>query len=234
MCPALVDSWIDKVSRCAHAVNSSEIERTGEGGMAAKLDFYFDYGSPNAYIAHVRLPEILRRTGAALVPRLMLLGGVFQATGNVSPATNKLKSPNLRRDMTRYINKYRVPFQMNPHFPVNTLKLMRGAVVAEEEGVLERYSDAAFAAMWREGLKMDDEAVFTQRFDAAGLDGKRLLARSSEEAIKGKLKTYTEEAVARGVFGAPTFFVGDEMFFGQDRLDFVEEALLGRSFLTAG
>jgi len=201
--------------------------------MARDLEFYFDYGSPNAYLAHIRLPAILERTSARLIPRIMLLGGVFQATGNASPAANKLKAPNGRRDLLRFVGKYRVPFRMNPHFPVNTLKLMRGAVVAEAEGFLDRYSDAIFAGMWRDGLDMSADEVITGVLRDAGLDPRLIAARMSEEAIKEKLKTYTAAAVARGVFGAPTFFVEDEMFFGQDRLDFVEDALLGRSYLTA-
>ena len=201
--------------------------------MARELEFYFDYGSPNAYLAHVRLPEILQRTAAALRPRIMLLGGVFQATGNSSPAANKLKAPNGRRDLLRFVTKYRVPFRMNPHFPVNTLKLMRGAVVAEAEGFLAPYSDAVFAGMWRDGLDMGADDVIAGVLRDAGLDAARIAARSAEAGIKEKLKAYTAAAVARGVFGAPTFFVGDEMFFGQDRLDFVEDALRGRSYLGA-
>jgi 2-hydroxychromene-2-carboxylate isomerase len=201
--------------------------------MARDLEFYFDYGSPNAYLAHIRLPAILERTSARLIPRIMLLGGVFQATGNASPAANKLKAPNGRRDLLRFVGKYRVPFRMNPHFPVNTLKLMRGAVVAEAEGFLDRYSDAVFAGMWRDGLDMSADEVIAGVLRDARLDPRLIAARMSEEAIKEKLKTYTAAAVARGVFGAPTFFVEDEMFFGQDRLDFVEDALFGRSYLTA-
>lgn len=198
--------------------------------MAPTLDFYFDYGSPNAYIAHRRLPGILARTGAGLRCKIMLLGGVFQLTGNSSPAANKAKAGYIRRDMSRFIAKYCIPFRMNPHFPVNTLKLMRGAVVAEQEGFLDRYSDIVFDAMWRDGLKMDEEAVIASALRQHGLDAERLLARIGEDEVKARLKSYTEAAAARGVFGAPTFFVGDEMFFGQDRLDFVEEALLGRSY----
>jgi 2-hydroxychromene-2-carboxylate isomerase len=200
--------------------------------MTRALEFYFDYGSPNAYIAHLRLPEILGRVGAEMIPRIMLLGGVFQLTGNTSPAANKAKASYVRQDMRRFIAKYRIPFQMNPHFPVNTLKLMRGAVVAEEEGFLGRYSDLMFDAMWREGRKLDEDEAIAETLRLGGLDDRRLLGRIGEESVKGKLKSYTEAAAKRGVFGAPSFFVRDEMFFGQDRLDFVEEALLGRSYLS--
>jgi 2-hydroxychromene-2-carboxylate isomerase len=199
--------------------------------MPSTLEFYFDFGSPNAYIAHVRLPAILARAGARVEPKIMLLGGVFQATGNVSPAAVKFKISYTRRDMLRFVDKYQVPFAMNPHFPVNTLKLMRGAVVAEEGGFLAAYMDAAFGGMWRDGLDMADEAVFAGALDRGGLDAAHVMRRIAEDGVKDKLKAYTAAAVARGIFGAPTFFVGDEMFFGQDRLEFVEDALLGRSYL---
>jgi 2-hydroxychromene-2-carboxylate isomerase len=199
--------------------------------MSKVLEFYFDYGSPNAYIAHVRLPEILARTGANVEHKPMLLGGVFQLTGNQSPAQNQLKLPNMRRDMARYIGRHKVPFQFNKHFPVNTLKMMRGAVAAQEDGIFERYNEIAYNAMWREGLNMSDEAVFIAAMNAGGLDGAKVLARGNDEGVKAKLKAATEAAAARGVFGAPTFFVRDEMFFGQDRLDFVEDALMGKSYL---
>jgi len=201
--------------------------------MPGVVEFYFDYGSPYSYIAHTRLREVLRRTGGKAEYRIMLLGGVFQLTGNASPANNPLKWPNSQRDLERYVKKYRVPFQRNPHFPVNTLKAMRGAIVAEAAGILPRYSDAVFAGMWRDGLKMDDDAVLARVLGDAGIDPARVLPRIAEDAVKQKLKAYTEAAAKRGVFGAPTFFVDGEMFFGQDRLDFVEDALLGRSYLSA-
>ncbi len=201
--------------------------------MPRTVEFYFDYGSPFSYIAHRRLPEVLRRTGGTAKCRIMLLGGVFQLSGNSSPAANPLKWPNTQRDLARFVRKYEIPFRRNPHFPVNTLKLMRGAVVAEEEGFLPGYTDAAFAAMWRDGEKMDDDGIMARVLRAAGIDAAHVFARIGEDGIKQKLKSYTEAAVKRGVFGAPTFFVEDEMFFGQDRLDFVEDALLGRSYLAA-
>jgi 2-hydroxychromene-2-carboxylate isomerase len=125
-----------------------------------------------------------------------------------------------------------VPFRRNPHFPVNTLKAMRGAIVAEAEGFLPRYSDALFTAMWRDGEKIDEDAVLARVLTAAGIDAAHVLSRIAEDSVKQMLKSYTEAAVKRGVFGAPTFFVDDEMFFGQDRLDFVEDALKGRSYLS--
>ncbi len=202
--------------------------------MPGTVEFYFDYGSPYSYIAHRRLPEVLRRAEAAAAYRPMLLGGVFQLTGNASPAFNKVKWAHNQRDLERFVGKYEVPFQRNPFFPVNTLKLMRGAVVAVEEGYLDRYTDAVFAGMWRDARNMGDEAVVAATLREAGLDDARLLARIAEDGVKQTLKSWTEAAVARGIFGAPTFFVGDEMFFGQDRLDFVEDALRGRVYRRAG
>jgi 2-hydroxychromene-2-carboxylate isomerase len=196
--------------------------------MPGTVEFYFDYGSPYSYIGHRRLPEVLRRAGATAVYRPMLLGGVFQLTGNASPAFNKVKWAHSQRDLDRFVGKYQVPFQRNPFFPVNTLKLMRGAVVALEEGYLDRYTDAVFAGMWRDARNMGEEGEVAETLGAAGLDAAHLLARITEDGVKQTLKSWTEAAVARGIFGAPTFFVGDEMFFGQDRLDFVEDALAGR------
>lgn len=200
--------------------------------MPGVVEFYFDYGSPYSYVAHTRLPEVLRRTGGEVRYRMMLLGGIFQATGNASPAMNPLKWPNTQRDLVRYVAKYQVPFRRNPHFPVNTLKAMRGAVVAEAQGFLARYSDALFTAMWRDGEKLDEDAVLSRVLTAAGIDAAAVLSRIADDAVKQTLKSYTEAAVKRGVFGAPTFFVADEMFFGQDRLEFVEDALKGRSYLS--
>jgi 2-hydroxychromene-2-carboxylate isomerase len=200
--------------------------------MPGVVEFYFDYGSPYSYVAHTRLPEMLRRAGGEARYKIMLLGGIFQSTGNASPAMNPLKWPNSQRDLQRYVGKYQVPFRRNPHFPVNTLKAMRGAIVAEAEGFLPRYSDALFTAMWRQGEKIDEDAVLARVLTAAGIDAAHVLSRIAEDSVKQMLKSYTEAAVKRGVFGAPTFFVDDEMFFGQDRLDFVEDALKGRSYLS--
>lgn len=196
--------------------------------MDRVVEFYFDYGSPYSYLAYGRLPELLRRTGARAEYRPMLLGGVFQATGNNSPALIRAKWGHSERDLQRFAAKYGVAYRRNPYFIVNTLKLMRGAVVAAEEGYLERYSEAAFAGMWRDAKKLDEETAIAETLDAAGIDGGHVLARIREDRVKQALKSWTEAAVKRGVFGAPSFFVGGEMFFGQDRLDFVEDALAGR------
>lgn len=194
------------------------------------LEFIFDFGSPNAYLALKVLPELLERTGADLVLTPCLLGGIFKATGNKAPMLQfadipaKLAYENL--EMRRFIAKHALEkFRMNPHFPINTLLVMRGAIVAEEEGFLKGYVDAVNCAMWEMGLKMDDPAVAAAFLSSAGFEGAALLARTQDPAIKAKLAANTETAVARGVFGIPTFFVGDEMFFGKDRLDQVEAAL---------
>ena len=196
------------------------------------VQFLFDFGSPNAYLSMKALPELLDRTGADLVITPCLLGGIFKATGNKAPMVQyagvpaKLAYENL--EMRRFIERHGLTrFRLNPHFPVNTLLIMRGAIVAANEGRLDAYVEAVNRAMWEEGLKMDDPAVAAAFLSANGFDGPALLARTQEPAIKEKLAANTEAAVARGVFGIPTFFVGDAMFFGKDRLAQVEEALLG-------
>jgi 2-hydroxychromene-2-carboxylate isomerase len=199
--------------------------------MARTVDFYFDYGSPNAYLAHRRLPAIAQRTGATVVPRIMLLGGVFKESGNHSPVEIAAKRPNAQNDLRRFANRHGVAFKPNPFFPINTLRLMRGAVAAEEGGYLAPYSEAAYRAMWVDARNMGDPAVARQTFAEAGLDADAIEQAIATEPVKERLKAATAAAVARGVFGAPTFFVGNEMFFGQDRLDFVEEALMGKSYL---
>ncbi|MGQ3100062.1 MAG: 2-hydroxychromene-2-carboxylate isomerase [Sphingopyxis solisilvae] len=196
------------------------------------LELIFDFGSPNAYLSMKALPELLDRTGADLLVTPCLLGGIFKATGNKAPmiqyadAPAKLAYENL--EMRRFIAKLGLTkFRLNPHFPVNTLTIMRGAIVAEDEGNLDDYVDAVNRAMWEEGLKMDDPEVIAPFLSVNGFDGPALLERTQEPEIKAKLVANTEAAVARGVFGIPTFFVGDEMFFGKDRLGQVEEALGG-------
>ena len=198
--------------------------------MTKTLELILDFGSPNAYLAMKALPELLDRTGADLIVTPCLLGGIFKATGNKAPmiqyadAPAKLAYENL--EMRRFIAKHSLTkFRVNPHFPVNTLTIMRGAIVADDEGVLDDYIDAVNRAMWEDGLKMDDPEVIATFLSANGFDGPALLARTQEPEIKAKLVANTEAAVARGVFGIPTFFVGSEIFFGKDRLAQVEEAL---------
>ncbi len=198
--------------------------------MAKRLDFIFDFGSPNAYLAYKALPPILERTGATLAVIPCLLGGIFKATGNQAPMIAfgdvKGKMEYERLEMERFIKKHDLTrFSFNPHFPVNTLILMRGAIAAEVMGQLTPYVEAGLKAMWEDGLKMDDPEVYALAMTAAGLDGAALLARTQDADVKAQLADKTDAAVARGAFGIPTFYVGDAMFFGKDRLAQVEEAL---------
>ena len=198
--------------------------------MARTVDFIFDFGSPNAYLAWKVLPGIAARTGAQVNLIPCLLGGIFKATGNQSPATafggiqGKLAYENL--ETTRFVAKHGLTgFRFNPHFPVNTLMIMRGLIAARRLGVGEAYLAAVLKAMWEDGQKMDDPAVVAQVLGAAGLDARAILEATQDPAVKAELVANTEAAVARGVFGIPSFFVGKEMFFGKDRLGQVEEEL---------
>ena len=198
--------------------------------MTKTLELIFDFGSPNAYLTLKVLPELLDRTGADLIITPCLLGGIFKATGNKAPMIQYADAPAKMAyehlEMQRFIAKHGLTkYRLNPHFPVNTLTIMRGAIVADEEGNLDDYVEAVNRAMWEDGLKMDDPEVIAAFLSANGFDGPALLARTQEPEIKAKLVANTEAAVARGVFGIPTFFVGEEMFFGKDRLAQVEEAL---------
>ncbi|MDI1283920.1 MAG: 2-hydroxychromene-2-carboxylate isomerase [Reyranella sp.] len=195
--------------------------------MTRTLEFYYDYGSPYSYLADTQVEAIAKRAGATLVRRPMLLGGVFKATGNASPMTVELKSKWSAFDMPMWAKHYGVPFQRNPFFPVNTLALMRGAAAAQIDGLFERYHPAIYKAMWVDGRNLNDIAEVAAVLTAAGLDAGKFGSRIQDQDVKDRLKATTDEAVARGVFGAPTSFVGDMMFFGSDRLPFVEMALKG-------
>jgi 2-hydroxychromene-2-carboxylate isomerase len=191
------------------------------------LEFYFDFGSPASYLAYTQLPALCRETGATLVWRPMLLGGVFQATGNHSPATIPAKGAYTFIDFGRFAKRYGVPLRQKPHFPINTLMLMRGAVGLQlrEPARFGPYVEAVFRAIWIDAQNLNDAATVAAVLQAAGFDPAALLALTQEADIKDRLKAATQDAIDRGVFGAPTFFVGDAMFWGQDRLDFVKEAL---------
>jgi len=195
--------------------------------MPKRLEFWFDVGSPTAYLAHTQMAGIAGRTGAEVVWKPMLLGGVMKATGNSPPGNVPAKAAYYGIDLPRFARRYGAPYRRNPFFPIVTLGLMRGCLAAERAGCFRAYVDAVFTAMWVEGRNTGDLEVLREVLTAAGLDADALLAATQEPEIKQQLIANTEEAVARGVFGAPTFFVGEEMFFGQDRLDFVEEALAG-------
>lgn len=195
--------------------------------MTRTLEFFYDYGSPYSYLADTQVEAIAKRAGATLVRKPMLLGGVFKATGNASPMTVELKSKWSAFDMPMWSRHYGVPFNRNPFFPVNTLALMRGAAAAQIDGLFERYHPAIYKAMWVDGRNLNDIAEVAAVLTAAGLDARKFGARIQDQDVKDRLKATTDEAVARGVFGAPTCFVGDMMFFGNDRLPFVEMALKG-------
>jgi len=191
------------------------------------VEFYFDFGSPASYLAATQLPHLCADTGAELVWKPMLLGGVFQATGNQSPANIPAKGPYMFEDLARFARRYGVPLRQNPDFPINTLLLMRGATGMQmrEPERFRAYVDAVYHAMWVEPRNLNDPATVGAVLQEAGFDAAALLALASAQEVKDRLKAATQEAVARGVFGAPTMFVGDQMFWGQDRLDFVREAL---------
>jgi 2-hydroxychromene-2-carboxylate isomerase len=193
----------------------------------------FDFGSPNAFLSHEAIPAIEKRTGAKFEYVPILLGGIFKATNNKSPAETLAGIKNKREFMAleteRFVKRFAVkPYVWNPFFPVNTLNLMRAAVAAQLEGVFERYIEAAFHCMWVEPKKMDDPEVAARALSAAGLDGARLLTRAQEPEVKAKLIENTQSAVDRGAFGSPTFFVGNEMFFGKEQLREVEELISGK------
>ncbi len=195
--------------------------------MARTLEFYFDYGSPYSYLADTQVEAIARRAGGTLQRRPMLLGGVFKATGNTSPMTVAAKSKWSATDLPLWARHYKVPFQRNPYFPVNTLNLMRGAAAAEIDGLFERYHPAIYRAMWVEGRNLNDLNEVAAVLTAAGLDAQKFGNRIQDQDVKDRLKATTDEAVARGVFGAPSCFVDGQLFFGNDRLHFVELALKG-------
>ncbi|HDZ56825.1 MAG TPA: 2-hydroxychromene-2-carboxylate isomerase [Pseudomonas xinjiangensis] len=193
--------------------------------MSKKIEFFFDVGSPATYLAWTQLPAIAERHHAELVWKPMLLGGVFQATGNSSPATIEAKGRYTRVDFQRYANRYGVPLNHNPHFPINTLQLMRGATAFHGTEKFQPYLTAIFKAIWQDERDMNQPEVVGEVLANAGFDPTEVMALISNPAVKEQLKAVTEEAVERGVFGAPTIFVEGEMFFGQDRLEFVEQAL---------
>ena len=194
------------------------------------IEFIFDFGSPNAYLSHKVLPEIAARTGAEVKLIPCLLGGIFKLTGNQAPFTAfgniKGKLDYEQLELRRFVAKHSLSrFAPNPYFPMNTLLMMRGMIAAQRAGVADAYLDAVLAGMWEDGRKMDDPEVVQAVLDAAGLDGRALLEATQDPEVKAELVANTEAAVTRGVFGIPTYFVGDEMFFGKERLGQVEECL---------
>ena len=196
----------------------------------SKVEFHFDFGSPNAYFAHKLIPAIEQRTGATFSYVPILLGGIFKLTNNQAPMVQfkgiKNKLEYQRLEIERFIKKHGLTqFKMNPHFPINTVQIMRGAVAADMDGMFAVYVDAVFRHVWEQGRKMDDPEVIRAALDEAGLNGVGTLQPIQDQAVKDRLLKNTEGSVARGTFGSPTFFVGEEIFFGKDRLGDVEEAI---------
>jgi 2-hydroxychromene-2-carboxylate isomerase len=196
------------------------------------VEFHFDFGSPNAYLAHRVIPSLEQRTGVKFEYVPVLLGGVFKLTNNRSPAET---SPNVRNkreyerlELDRFVRRHNIAFQWNPHFPVNTLTLMRGAVAARQLGMFERYVDEIYRHMWVEPKQLDDPEVLRTVLLDCGFDSEQLLAATADLQVKQALMTNTARSVERGNFGSSTFFVEDEMFFGKDRLTQVEEAIVAR------
>lgn len=195
--------------------------------MRKSLEFYFDFGSPTAYLAHKRLGQLSAQYDLEVIYKPMLLGGVFKATGNSSPIVIPAKGQYMMaHDLPRFAQRYGVEMNPNPFFPINTLNLMRAAIAAERLDCATPFNAAVYEAVWIQQKAMGDSAVVADVLTAHGLDATAVLALSQDPAVKAALITNTEAAVARGIFGAPTFFMGDEMYFGQDRLDFIEESLL--------
>ncbi|QLG92469.1 2-hydroxychromene-2-carboxylate isomerase [Pseudomonas yamanorum] len=195
--------------------------------MSKTLEFFFDLGSPATYLAYTQLPGLCAETGTQLIYQPMLLGGVFKATGNASPATIAAKGRYMFLDLARYAKRYNVPLKFNPNFPINTLTLMRavtGIQMRQPERFID-FIDCLFRALWVEGRHLGDPTIVAHVLTEHGFDPAEVLALTNDEAVKAALKDKTENAIQRGVFGAPSMFVGNQLFFGQDRLDFVREAL---------
>ena len=194
------------------------------------VEFHFDFGSPNAYLSHLVVPAIERRTGVRFEYVPVLLGGVFKATNNVSPAVSlrgiKNKGEYAELETRRFLVRHGISrYARNPFFPVNTLQIMRGAVAAKRLGCYERYVDEVYRHMWADPKKMDEPAVIAAALRESGLPADDLLALAADADVKQELIANTERSVARGTFGSPTFFVGDAIFFGKDRLREVEEEI---------
>lgn len=192
-----------------------------------RVEFFYDYASTYSYLAHLEIEHLAERLQAEIVFKPMVLGFVFKATGNSMPAAVPAKAAYMVHDVRRWVRHYGLPFHMPSVFPVNTIRALRTAVAALEEGTFPAYHHAVMKAYWANDQDIGDGEVLASVVSAAGLDGPRLVARADEPAVKEGLKANTDEAIERGVFGAPTFFVGGEMFWGNDRLQFVEEALAG-------
>ena len=200
-----------------------------ETNKTKTIEFLFDFGGPNSYLAHKVLPDLCTRTGAQVTYMPILLGGLFKLTNNQAPMMRYAETPAKRDyellEFNRFVKAHKIPFSMNPHFPINSLYLMRGAVAAQHLGCFMPYVEAIMAAMWEDKANMGDLGVVAEVLDKAGLDSAAILAKAEDPAVKAELATNTEAAAERRAFGVPTFFVGDEMFWGKERLAQVEAAL---------
>ncbi|ETK22077.1 2-hydroxychromene-2-carboxylate isomerase [Pseudomonas sp. FH1] len=195
--------------------------------MSKTLEFFFDLGSPATYLAYTQLPALCASTGTQLIYKPMLLGGVFKATGNASPITVPAKGRYMFDDLARYARRYNVPLTFNPHFPINTLLLMRAVtgIQLRQPQRFDDFVDCLFRALWVDGRHLGDTNIVAAVLTEHGFSPEEVLTLANDEAVKTALKDNTDQAVQRGVFGAPSLFVGNQLFFGQDRLDFVREAL---------
>ena len=201
--------------------------------MVINVEFHFDFGSPNAYLSHLVIPAIEARTGVKFEYVPVLLGGVFKATGNASPAVTlqgiKNKPEYGRIEMQRFLDKHNITtFKQNPHFPVNTLQIMRGAIYAQSQDYYERYIDEVYKHMWSEPKKMDEAEVIQAALMESGLPAVDIATGMQDPEIKQQLIANTEASVARGTFGSPTFYVDDEIFFGKDKLGDTEAEIVAR------
>lgn len=198
--------------------------------MNKQLDFYFDFGSPTAYLAHKRLQTLRQNYNLNITYKSVLLGGIFKASGNNSPAAIPAKGNYMmQHDLPRFAKRYQVEMQFNPHFPINTLTLMRCAIAAAELGIAEHYIDTIFNGMWTQEKNLGDTEILCDYLDHNGIDSDTVLSLAQTPAIKAQLIANTDAAVSLGLFGVPTMFLDDAMYFGQDRLDFIEEVLINAS-----
>ncbi len=194
--------------------------------MTQTIDFYFDFGSPTAYLAHKRLQQLKTQYGCTIDYKPVLLGGLFKASGNMSPVTVPAKGKYMMtQDLPRFAALYQVPLTVNPHFPINTLNLMRGAVATLGQDYFDNYVEAVYDAIWVNGDNMGDLDVVANVLSDAELNAQKIIAATQDADVKATLISNTEAAVARGCFGAPTMFIGNDMFFGQDRMQFIEMVL---------
>ena len=197
--------------------------------MAKTLEFLFDFGGPNSYLAHKVLPDLCARTGAEAVYTPILLGGLFKLTNNQAPLIRYAETPAKRNyemlEFDRFVKAHNIPFRMNPHFPINSLHLMRGAVAAQHLGCFMPYVETIMTAMWEKEINVGDPDAVRSVLDNAGLDSAALLAKADDPDVKAELVANTDKAAERGAFGVPTFFVGTDMFWGKERMGQVEDAL---------